>query len=162
MNKKLIWRGKGPIMYEIDIYKQKPLDLEEDWEYLLSISGSGPYADAYLGEDTEDIDFLADTKEGVIRDLAIYINDQIIDKNERKVLGMPPDPLNLQNVIIYDHTDTKEFSDIDVPALFNNSDLAMGSPPPGERPFIAAIYNSDDYPGYYNILIFQPKMSLKQ
>jgi len=152
MNKKLLWRGKGPIMYEIDIYKQKILN-SEDWKYLLSISGSGPYADAYLGEDTEDIDFVADTKEGVIRDLAIYISNQIIDKNERKSLGMPPDPLNLQNVMIHDHTDTKEFSDIDVPALFNNSDLAMDSPPPGERPFIAAIYDSDDYPGYYDILI---------
>ena len=126
-------------MYEIDIYKQKVLDLEEDWKYTVVISGSGPYADAYLGEETEDIDFLADTKEGVIRDLAIYINNQIVDKNDRKVLGMPPDPLNLQNVIIYDHTDTKEFSDIDVPAIFNDSDLTTDLPPPGERPFIAAI-----------------------
>jgi len=154
MNKKLIWRGKGPIMYEIDIYKRKLLDLEEDWKYTLSISGSGPFADAYLGEDTEDIIFLADTKEGVIRDLAIYINNQITDKHDRKVLAMPPDPLNLQNVIIYDYTDTKEFSDIDVPTIFKNSEILSNDlPPPGERPFIAAIYDSDDYPGYYDILI---------
>jgi len=154
MNKKLIWRGKGPIMYEIDIYKQKLLDLDEDWKYTMVISGSGPYADAYLGEETGDIVFLADTKEGVIHDLAIYINDQITDKNDRRILGMPPDPLNLQNVIIYDHTDTKEFSDIDVPNIFKNSEILSDDvPPPGERPFIAAIYDSDDYPGYYNILI---------
>jgi len=154
MNKKLIWRGKGPIMYEIDIYKERLLDTKGDWKYSVVISGSGPYADAYLGEDTEDIIFLADTKEGVIRDLAIYINNQITDKHDRKVLAMPPDPLNLQNVIIYDYTDTKEFSDIDVPTIFKNSEILSDDlPPPGERPFIAAIYDSDDYPGYYDILI---------
>jgi len=153
MNKKLIWRGKGPIMYEIDIYKQKLLDPEGDWKYVLSISGSGPYANAYLGEDTEDIDFLADTKEGIIRDLAIYINNQITDKNDRKILGMPPDPLNLQNVIIHDHTDTNEFADIDIPTIFKNSEILSNEPPPpGEYPFIVKIYNSDD-PGYYDILI---------
>jgi len=153
MNKKLIWRGKGPIMYEIDIYKQKLLDSEEDWKYILSISGSGPYADAYLGEDTEDIDFLADTKEGIIRDLAIYINNQITDKRDRKVLGMPPDPLNLQNVMIHDHTDTNEFADIDIPTIFKNSEILSNEPPPpGERPFLVKIYDSDN-PGYYEILI---------
>jgi len=154
MNKKLLWKGKGPIMYEIAIYKQEKIDnFSEDWKYAIYISGSGPYADAYLGEDTEDFGFFADTKEGIIRDLAIYINNQITDKHDRKVLGMPPDPLNLQNVIIYDYTDTKDFSDIDVPTIFNNSDLTTDLPPPGERPFIAAIYDSNNYPGYYDILI---------
>ena len=155
MNKKLLWKGKGPIMYEIAIYKQEKIDnFSEDWKYIMYIGGSGPYADAYLGEDTEDLGFFADTKEGVIRDLAIYISNQITDKNDRKALGMPPDPLNLQNIMIHDYTDTNDFADINVPAIFTNAEILAHTPlPPGERPFIATIHDDEADPNHYDILI---------
>jgi len=160
MNKKLLWKGKGPIVYDVDIYKSEephanPSILEElGWKYIVYISGAGPYTDAYLGNDTEDFSFFADTKEGVIRYLAIYISNQITDKNDRKGMGMPPEPLNLQNAMIHDHTDTNDFADIDVPAIFTNAEvLSLTIPPPRERPFIATIHDNEDYPGNYDILI---------
>jgi len=160
MNTNLLWKGKGPIVYDVDIYGSdeqhpNPSILEESgWKYMLYISGAGPYADAYLGNDTEDFSFFADTKEGVIRDLAAYIDNQITDKNDRKALGMPPDPLNLQNVAIYDRTNTNDFAGIDVPAIFTNAEiLSLTSPPPEERPFIAIIRDNEDTPSHYDIFI---------
>jgi len=160
MNTNLLWKGKGPIVYDVDIYgpdeqQPNPSILEESgWKYTLYISGAGPYADAYLGNDTEDFGFFADTKEGVIRDLAAYIDNQITDKTARKGMGMPSELLNLKNVAIYDRTNNNDFAGIDVPAIFTNAKILSDiSPPPGERPFIAIIRDNVDTPSHYDISI---------
>lgn len=151
---KIIWKGKGPIMYEIDLYGMD-MNIEPGWKYQIWISGAGQYRDGYLGCDTEEFGIYADTKEGIIRDMALYITHQApLDKDMqelRKEKGAPPQLLALSNVIIHDHTATGEFHDIDIPAIFANIDTLSNTLPPfGECLFIASI-NDGDSQGMYDI-----------
>ena len=162
MTEKLLWKGKGPVMYEVRIYNSddfggKPSrDTIENsgWKYSLYLSGAGDYADAYLGNDTEEIGCFADTKAGVIRDMAILIYAQDKDPKFRAEMGWPPEPIDLNNVEIYDITNNHEFHDLDIPFIFSNAKrLSDTAPPSGERPFLAEIQENEESPGAYDLFI---------
>ncbi len=156
MTEHVLWSGKGPIYYDVLIaenYQDAPEDIWSHWKYSASISAIGPYEDAYLGNDTEDLTFLADTKEGVIRDIASFIDNQITKKKDREEMGLPPDPLSLNNVIIRDTTTGGDFRDINIQDIFKRAhELSMwvSDLPKGEKPYTAVI---TDYDGDYEVFV---------
>ncbi len=147
---KIIWKGPNPIRYDVDIYKspaQDDYDYSSHWKYVLTISGAGPYEDAYLNGDYESISFLADTKEGVIRDFASFLDDQVEDREHREEYGLPPDPLNLKNVKIVDHSAENDFKDIDIPHIFAHAhELGryITNLPRGEKPYAVILRDNED------------------
>lgn len=164
MTEKPIWKGKGPIMYQINIYShnqsQKPQSdfIDENWKYSIYIGGAGKYEDAQFGNNMEDICFFADTKDGIIRDLAMWLADQPLSDKEgmkfRGTMDWPPQILNLNNVEVKDYTDNKDFNDMDIPAIIANANKLGHAPlPAGERPFIVTIRDNEDYknPSGYDI-----------
>jgi hypothetical protein len=156
MTEHVIWSGKGPIYYEVLIdedYQSESDDIWSHWKYSVNISAIGPYKDAYLGNDTEELTFLADTKEGAIRDLASFIDNQITKKKDREEMGLPPDPMTLNNVIIRDTTPGGDFRDINIQDIFKRAhELSMwvSNLPKGEKPYTAVITEYDDN---YNVLV---------
>ncbi|MEM4097258.1 MAG: hypothetical protein QXS81_01045 [Candidatus Micrarchaeaceae archaeon] len=155
MTERPLWIGKGPIMYEVIIDKnavpKKPKFIEEAFKYYLIINGAGNYADAYLGSNSEEIFFLADTKEGIAYALGLYVFDQLTDAEERKSLGLPPEPLNPNNVVIFDKAglfSPKEIFDILKSKTYN--DIIS---PVGERPFLVTIEDEEGEAGKYRVFV---------
>ncbi|MEM4098054.1 MAG: hypothetical protein QXS81_05150 [Candidatus Micrarchaeaceae archaeon] len=142
-------------MYEVIIDKdavpKKPKSVEEAFKYYLVINGAGNYADAYLGNNSEEIFFLADTKEGIAYALGLYVFDQLTDAEERKSFGLPPEPLNPNNVVIYDNAglfSPQEIFDILKPKSYN--DIIA---PVRERPFLVAIEDEVGEAGKYRVFV---------
>ncbi len=161
---KVVWTGKGPIHYQITIFENKnsasnqcysPMDC---WRYIMEISGFGKYEEAILGSESEALSYLADTKEGILRDLEAFLADQIDDKETRKGLGLPPKPLNPDNVIIIDDTLDNEFKDINLIKLYQVAKNIKGMDdipprPKGEKPFILTIEEEDPTEDTYCIYL---------
>lgn len=146
MTENILWKGKGPILYEISISQDSnpdPKFLEDHWKYTISVSpieGDGEYWQ--LGNDTEDIICLADTKEGIIRDLATILDDQIQDRTERENASLPPEPIKLSNVIITDTTSNGDFKNIDIAEIFRNAHKLgayISDIPKGEKKYVVVI-----------------------
>jgi len=142
---KPIWKGKGPIMYNVSINDGVDLGANEaEWKYHLYISGAGKYENAYLGNIESDVGFFADTQDGVMRDLAKYLTQiqpsNSLSKTDREAMNLPPQNLDLDNVVIFDYTKNKDFHGVNFPAFFANADGVADSPlPQGEHPFIVSI-----------------------
>lgn len=161
MTEKLIWKGKGPIMYAVYISGSKDSsrenrpglgDLSEGWNYMMGIRGSGKYSDANLSATGDSfLDFFADTKEGIIRDLAWYVasgNSDVYYEGS----DLPPKKLNLDNVEIFDETEDDAFHDMDAPYIFANAKSLSKTPmPSGEHPFVACI--DEENPKEYRIAV---------
>lgn len=170
---KPIWKGKDEIMYRVSISDgpdepgkhPDPDYLGAGWKYQLYMGGAGEYEEVNLGDDNYDLLLLADTKEGVIRDLAMYIagqppkegldNEMVVTgpdhpeehipyHESRESVGLPPLPMSPDNVEIFDDTKNNDFRNLNVPAIFSHAEALSHSPPPsGERPFIVTIRKND-------------------
>lgn len=155
-----LWKGKGTIKYLITIGEtDKPeADFPETyWKYYLELNGVGPYENSYLGGESYEIIFLADTKEGLIRDLTTYLDDQILNKKERIEIGLPPDLINIDNTYIQDNTNNNDFKDINIPDIFQNSHSSgfyMTPLPKGEKEYKVVISNDEFKNDKYDVSIY--------
>lgn len=155
-----LWKGKGTTKYDIimgETIKPEAGFPDTYWKYYLELAGVGPYKDYYLGLESHDVFFLADTKKGLIRDLTTYLDDQISDKKERREIGLPPDPINIDNAHIEDNTNNNDFKDINIPDIFqnsHNSGFYMTPLPKGEKEYKVAIFNDEFKSNKYEISIY--------
>ena len=164
----MLWMGKGPIYYEVSIYDTDPREahkdiIEDNWRYQLAISGAGKYEDAYLGIDSEDVIFFADTKEEILRDLNLYVNStqrygtKAEDKKRRESMGVPPDPMNMDNITVFDETKDKKFSIAEIKNAVDGGSRETYERPPrpdSEKTFIA--YILEDEPKKYVVGVTAP------
>lgn len=144
---KVIWEGKGQIIYDFRIEptrkekreaQEKINNLTDAWKYGLSISGASGEYESYVPS----IFFIADTKEGLIRDMATYI-DLGIRKIDSHFLNVPP--MSPDNIRIID--DTGEFSNFNLPEIFKDAfRIAKEPPPPGEATYIIEIKENEEQP----------------
>ncbi|MEM0148472.1 MAG: hypothetical protein QXN16_00625 [Candidatus Micrarchaeaceae archaeon] len=156
MADKPLWIGKGQTMYEVIIDKtaatpKKPKSIEDAFKYYLIINGAGDYANAYLGDSSEELFFLADTKEGIAYALGLYVLNQLTNAKERQSVGLPPEPLNPNNTVVYDYAglfSPKEIFNILKPKSYDDI-----TAPVGERPFLATIENEDGEVGKYRVFV---------
>ncbi len=137
---KTLWKGTGPIVYEFSIDAPERISdsppwhsdtIREAWKYRLSITGApGDYE-----TEVPEIFFAADTKQGILRDMAAYI-DLALGVKDKQFAKLPRiDPKNIE---IVDNTNT--IGDIDINMLFRNaSQLANTDPPQGEHAYIIEI-----------------------
>ena len=153
---KTIWEGGGPIIYGFKINtinkdlsnpNQKPENLIENWKYEMSVGGaSGEYE-----MDVPDTLFLADTPNGLIRDIATYI-DIAAKKQNNSFQNLPS--INPNNIRITEDSDV--FNNINIDYIFKNaSTLANQSPPKGEAAYVIEINEDENQPldNKYNVKI---------
>jgi len=134
---KVIWRGSGPITYSFTIQSVPHpdyefthyQDLSEAWKYRMLVRGAeGEYQNS-----VPQAAFLADTKAGIIRDIAEYI---VLSNNDKQFLNLPK--LQPSNIEIIDQTGA--FGDLDINAIYANAALIANTPPPpGESQYIIKI-----------------------
>ena len=138
---KVVWEGKGQLIYDFRIEpsaeKQdntlpwKTETLRDAWKYSMSVAGASGEHEGYV----PGILFLADTRDGLIRDMATYI-DIALKKADRGFLNLPP--MNPDNIKISDSTGV--FNSLDLNAVFRNAAaIAAQLPPPGEAVYIIEI-----------------------
>jgi len=133
---KVVWRGSGPITFSFNIQSPHPAyisthyqDLSEAWKYRMLVRGAeGEYKNS-----VPEAAFLADTKAGIIRDIAEYI---VLSNSDKQFLNLPK--LQPSNIEIIDQTGA--FEDLDVDAIYANAALIADTPPPqGESQYIVKI-----------------------
>lgn len=152
-----VWRGKGQIVYNFSIkIPERPYGaaiwhsntLGDAWKYCLSVTGAGGQYENQVPE----ISFLAETKPGIVRDMAAYI-DLGRSMRDRQFLNLPQ--ISPDNVGIVDNTNGT-FHGIDINAIFANAKLISDAqPPPGEPVYIVEITKNDKEPQdkQYNVNI---------
>ncbi len=151
----IIHNGKGPLVYEIEFCQiHQPVrdgmirsdDDWDAWKYALRIA---PVDDKYyLGDNGTGWEFVADTKEGLIRDLAIFLHDEM---GGHGIEGMPPPP-TLDNMLVEDETPDGAFMDIDMKSLVKNRRmLASSEAPPGEPIYDIFLHGAEGRKRKYDI-----------
>jgi len=137
---KVVWRGSGPITFSFNIQSLHSAestqyqDLSEAWKYRMLVRGAeGEYENS-----VPQATFLADTKAGIIRDIAEYI---VLSNSDKQFLNLPK--LQPSNIEIIDQTGA--FGDLDINAIYTNAALIANAPPPqGESQYIIKI--TEDIP----------------
>lgn len=138
---KVVWRGAGPITFSFNIQSPNPVprstryqDFSEAWKYRMFVRGAeGEYKNS-----VPEVTFLADTKAGIIRDIAEYM---VLSSSDKQFLNLPK--LQPSNIEIIDQTGA--FGDLDVDAIYANAALiADTQPPQGESQYIVKI--TEDIP----------------
>lgn len=142
------WKGKGPIVYTFNIElpkrdANKPAwhsdTLGDAWKYRLSVTG----APGENENNVPEISFIAETKPGIIRDMAAYI-DLGRNKKDKQFLNLPQ--ISPDNIEIIDRTNG-QFRGMDINATFANATrLSNMQPPPGEPTYIIEITKNDNEP----------------
>lgn len=141
-----VWKGKGPIIYSfsIEIPERNPDTpswhsdtLGDAWKYRLSITGAAGQYENRVPE----IFFIADTKPGIVRDMAAYI-DLSRSMRDKQFLNLPK--ISPDNLEITDST-KGEFRDINVNSIFAASArIADAQPPLREPAYIIEITKNDE------------------
>lgn len=150
-----VWKGKGPIVYSFKIDAPERAAgtppwhsdrIDDAWKYRLSVTGASKEYETSVPE----LSLLADTKQGMIRDIAGYITLLMTDKQSANLPKISPD-----NIEVIDNTNGS-FNGINVPSIFTVAkQLADASPPPGEPIYLIEITKNVGEPDdkQYNVSI---------
>ncbi len=144
---KVIWEGKGQIIYDFKIEPSPEREegnnslwqartFRDAWKYGLSIAGaSGKYE-----TDVPEVYFLADTREGLLRDMATYI-DIALRKADNSFQSLPA--ISPDNIKITDSAGA--FANIDINTLLRNAAMLANQPPPMGEPAYLIVVSEDGY-----------------